>query len=239
MATHWMVVTETWKSRPECGQGDGDDRRVEDRHDRPQHDDGGGAAKLWSQTEGRGRGGRHGNYFIILKDRGLSKSFNGGTIATMGTAEEAFERLRRIAFEGEHVERMAALGGRMKLSPGVIKTLMRLGRADGISMGEMARGIGCDPSYITALVDDLDERGLARREPSPDDRRVKIIVLTDDRPGVGGRDRRHAVGPARRLLSPLGRGTRPAAPPVGQGARARRCHAWGPRRRRSRARDPR
>jgi MarR family transcriptional regulator, organic hydroperoxide resistance regulator len=97
----------------------------------------------------------------------------------MGTAEEAFERLRRIAFEGEHVERMAALGVRMKLSPGVIKTLMRLAKEDGVSMGEMARGIGCDPSYITALVDDLDERGLARREPAPYDRRVKIIVLTD------------------------------------------------------------
>jgi MarR family transcriptional regulator, organic hydroperoxide resistance regulator len=97
----------------------------------------------------------------------------------MGMAEEAFERLRRIAFEGEHVERMAALGVRMKLSPGVIKTLMRLAKEDGVSMGEMARGIGCDPSYITALVDDLDERGLARREPAPYDRRVKIIVLTD------------------------------------------------------------
>ena len=97
----------------------------------------------------------------------------------MGLAEDAFERLRRIAFEGEHVERMAALGTRMKLSPGVIKTLMRLSQADGVSMGEMARSIGCDPSYITALVDDLDERGLARREPAPDDRRVKIIVLTD------------------------------------------------------------
>ena len=94
-------------------------------------------------------------------------------------AEDAFERLRRIAFEGEHMERMAALGARMKLSPGVIKTLVRLAKHDGISMGDMARGIGCDPSYITALVDDLDERGLARREPAPDDRRVKIIVLTD------------------------------------------------------------
>ncbi len=97
----------------------------------------------------------------------------------MGMAEEAFERLRRIAFEGEHVERMAALGVRMKLSPGVIKTLMRLAKADGVSMGDMARGIGCDPSYITARVEDLDERGLARRESAPYDRRVKIIVLTD------------------------------------------------------------
>jgi DNA-binding MarR family transcriptional regulator len=97
----------------------------------------------------------------------------------MGVAEDAFERLRRVAFDGEHVERMAALGVRLKLSPGVIKTLMRLGKQDGIAMGEMARGIGVDPSYITALVDDLDARGLARREPAPYDRRVKIIVLTE------------------------------------------------------------
>jgi DNA-binding MarR family transcriptional regulator len=97
----------------------------------------------------------------------------------MGVAEDAFERLRGVAFDGEHVERMAALGARLQLSPGVIKTLMRLGKQDGMSMGEMARGIGVDPSYITALVDDLDARGLARREPAPYDRRVKIIVLTD------------------------------------------------------------
>jgi DNA-binding MarR family transcriptional regulator len=97
----------------------------------------------------------------------------------MGVAEDAFERLRRVAFEGEYVERMAALGVRLKLAPGVIKTLVRLAKEDGVSMGEMARGIGCDPSYITALVDDLDGRGLARRESAPYDRRVKIIVLTD------------------------------------------------------------
>ena len=110
---------------------------------------------------------------------GVVKEFARCDNRAMGMAEDAFERLRRIAFEGEHVERMAALGVRMKLSPGVIKTLMRLSKEDGMSMGEMARGIGVDPSYITALVDDLDERGLARREPAPDDRRVKIIVLTD------------------------------------------------------------
>ena len=96
----------------------------------------------------------------------------------MGLAEDVFERLRATV-EGEHIERMAALGTRTKLAPGVIKTLMRLGKEDGVSMGEMARGIGVDPSYITALVDDLDSRGLARREPAPYDRRVKIIVLTD------------------------------------------------------------
>jgi DNA-binding MarR family transcriptional regulator len=98
----------------------------------------------------------------------------------MGLAEDVFERLRRITSEGEHVERMATLNGRLKLSPGVVKMLMRLSKEDGISMGDVARGIGVDPSYITALVDDLDQRGLARREPAPYDRRVKIIVLTDE-----------------------------------------------------------
>ena len=102
----------------------------------------------------------------------------------MGAAEQAFERVRRIAFEGEHVERMAALGVRNKLSPGVIKTLLRLSKDDGISMGEMAKGLGCDPSYVTALVDDLDERGLARRQAAPDDRREKIVVLTDEGRGL-------------------------------------------------------
>jgi DNA-binding MarR family transcriptional regulator len=111
---------------------------------------------------------------------GVVKDFAGWDNLTMGVAEDVFERLRRIAFEGEHLERMAALNARMKLSPGVIKMLMRLYKADGISMGDVARSIGVDPSYITALVDDLDERGLARREPAPYDRRVKIIVLTDE-----------------------------------------------------------
>jgi DNA-binding MarR family transcriptional regulator len=97
----------------------------------------------------------------------------------VGVAEEAFDRLRRIAFEGEQAEKMAALCARTELSPGVIKTLVRLARTDGISMGEIARGIGCDPSYVTALVDDLTGHGLATREPGPVDRRVKIVVLTE------------------------------------------------------------
>ena len=37
----------------------------------------------------------------------------------------------------------------------------------------------CDASYITHLTDDLEELGLARRRPDPDDRRVKQVVLTE------------------------------------------------------------
>jgi DNA-binding MarR family transcriptional regulator len=113
---------------------------------------------------------------MVLKDQDLSMSLC--QTSPMGLAEDAFDHFRSIAFEGEHTERLAAIGSRTGLSPGVIKTLMRLATSDGISMGEMARGIGCDPSYITALVDDLDAKGLAERQPDPADRRVKIIILT-------------------------------------------------------------
>jgi DNA-binding MarR family transcriptional regulator len=97
----------------------------------------------------------------------------------MGVAEDAFACLRRIAFEGEHMEKMAAFGARTKLAPGVIKTLMRVASTDGVAMGELARRMNCDPSYVTALVDDLTERGLATREPDLVDRRVKCVALTE------------------------------------------------------------
>jgi DNA-binding MarR family transcriptional regulator len=97
----------------------------------------------------------------------------------MGVAEEAFDRLRRVIMEGEHMERTVEVRRRIKMSPGAIRALMVLADADGVSMGELARTLGCDPSYITALVDDLGERGLARREVVPDDRRVKMVVLTE------------------------------------------------------------
>src|ERR1700728_982508 len=97
-------------------------------------------------------------------------------LGPMGLAEEAFDRLRRIAFEGEHIEKMASLVAQTELSPGVIKTLMRLSRSEGVSMGEMARSIGCDPSYITALVADLADHGLATSEPGRIDRRGKVVL---------------------------------------------------------------
>jgi DNA-binding MarR family transcriptional regulator len=45
-------------------------------------------------------------------------------------------------------------------------------------MGELAVDLACDASYITAIVDRLEEAGLAERRPNPVDRRAKDIVLT-------------------------------------------------------------
>jgi DNA-binding MarR family transcriptional regulator len=58
------------------------------------------------------------------------------------------------------------------------KALLRLG--SGISMRELALELRCDASNVTGIADKLETRGLALREPHPEDRRVKRLALTPD-----------------------------------------------------------
>ena len=48
-----------------------------------------------------------------------------------------------------------------------------------VPMNQIASVLKCEPSNITGLVDRLAARGLVTREPSPTDRRVKLITVTD------------------------------------------------------------
>ncbi|MEU6350990.1 MarR family transcriptional regulator [Streptomyces sp. NPDC047072] len=58
--------------------------------------------------------------------------------------------------------------------------LRYLAGADGALQRELSTRLGYDPSAIVGLVDDLEKLGLTERRPSPDDRRGKIVVLTED-----------------------------------------------------------
>ena len=66
------------------------------------------------------------------------------------------------------------------ISQGGVRALLALDGEHPPSMGELAVIMSCDPSYITAVVDDLEGAGLAHREPSENDRRVKVVSLTSD-----------------------------------------------------------
>lgn len=48
-----------------------------------------------------------------------------------------------------------------------------------LSMRELARTIGCDPSNITLIGDRLQRAGLVVRLPHPTDRRARLLVLTE------------------------------------------------------------
>jgi MarR family transcriptional regulator, organic hydroperoxide resistance regulator len=97
----------------------------------------------------------------------------------MGQAgREAWKIIQELLFEGETHDRIGAICTAFGLTPGLAKALIHLSADSGIAMREMAEHWSCDASYITALVDGLEQRGMAERRPSPVDRRVKAVALT-------------------------------------------------------------
>ncbi len=98
---------------------------------------------------------------------------------------DAWRSMLRLLFEGQAHERMAAACRALGISPGLMKTLLRLEPGQGVPMRDLADHWGCDASYVTSLADALEERGLAERRAHPTDRRVKMIALTEE--GVAAR----------------------------------------------------
>lgn len=69
--------------------------------------------------------------------------------------------------------------------------------AEPVRMGEIAQALHCLPSNVTPLVDQLEKKGLIRREPCPDDRRAKRLVLSDE----GQRARLELIEAASKIFS--------------------------------------
>lgn len=83
-------------------------------------------------------------------------------------------------------ERQAA---ELDLTPPQARVLLLAAR--GRSQRELATDFRCDASNIVGIVDRLEQRGLVTRRSSPDDRRVKLVSLTED--GRAVRDRFQAA----------------------------------------------
>ena len=95
-------------------------------------------------------------------------------------ARRAWKAVQEIQLHGEGQNRLAHACEQHDLAPSSVKALLRLSGSRPVAMRELAVAFACDASYITAVVDALEERGLARREPHPTDRRVRTVVLSDD-----------------------------------------------------------
>ena len=75
--------------------------------------------------------------------------------------------------------RFMSTGGEFDLAPQQMIALRMLG-AGPRKMSDLANALFCDNSNVTGIVDRLEERGLVRREAAEGDRRVKLLVLTED-----------------------------------------------------------
>lgn len=94
-------------------------------------------------------------------------------------ARRAWEAIRRVFMSDEVHDRFHDACQSIGLPhPGSLKALLSLG-AEPAPMRRLAEQLRCDASYITGLVDALEERGYVRRRVSEADRRVKLVELTD------------------------------------------------------------
>jgi DNA-binding MarR family transcriptional regulator len=66
--------------------------------------------------------------------------------------------------------------------------LVRLARSPASTQQELARQIGYDKTRLIRILDELGEAGLIERVPDPNDRRARIVTVTDT-----GRERLIAV----------------------------------------------
>lgn len=93
--------------------------------------------------------------------------------------QEAWLAMQDLLLLGEGQAWLHEAAAAHDVTPSAIKALFRLEHGGAIAMRDLAEQFRCDASYITGLVDGLEERGLAIRQPHPTDRRVKTVVLTD------------------------------------------------------------
>jgi MFS family permease/DNA-binding MarR family transcriptional regulator len=74
-------------------------------------------------------------------------------------------------------DRKIAVSEALGLSWARVLALRRLA-AQPLTQRALAERLAADPPYVTLMVDDLEERGLVRRMPHPEDRRAKLVELT-------------------------------------------------------------
>jgi DNA-binding MarR family transcriptional regulator len=106
----------------------------------------------------------------------MGTATRAGTAASpSGEVAEVWALLQTLFGQQRRAFLIAA--SELDLHPAQAGALMNL--ASPLSMRELADALVCDSSNVTGLVDRLEARGLVARQLTPEDRRVKQVVLTD------------------------------------------------------------
>jgi DNA-binding MarR family transcriptional regulator len=66
-----------------------------------------------------------------------------------------------------------------RLHPRHFGVMTMVAAQPGMSQQQLHEKTAIDPSSMVAVIDELEERGLAERRPDPSDRRARTIFLTD------------------------------------------------------------
>lgn len=91
-------------------------------------------------------------------------------------AASAWQSMRRLVLELH--DRRGAVSDEVGMSYLRAKALSRLVPGP-LTQRELSAALMTDAPYTTVMLDDLEERGLVRREVNPADRRSKLVSITD------------------------------------------------------------
>ena len=83
-------------------------------------------------------------------------------------------------FFSHHRPRVWGVAAEFDLAPMQMLALKNLEPDRELPMSSLAQLLHCDASNVTGIVDRLEGRGLIERRPSSEDRRVKMIAVTDE-----------------------------------------------------------
>jgi MarR family transcriptional regulator, organic hydroperoxide resistance regulator len=116
---------------------------------------------------------------------------DGGRVPDRPREEKLEGELNICIMDGlaELFKRAAALGQGLAQRYGLSMTdLAGLHKLEEpMTMKELGLRMHCDPSFVTMVANGLEKRGLARRETSERDKRIKVMRLTDE--GISMRER--------------------------------------------------
>lgn len=83
-------------------------------------------------------------------------------------------------FFSHHRPRVWGVAAEFDLAPMQMLALKNLEPDRELPMSSLAQLLHCDASNVTGIVDRLEGRGLIERRPSSEDRRVKMIAVTEE-----------------------------------------------------------
>ena len=92
--------------------------------------------------------------------------------------QEAWRLLAEMVFSEENQIRFQDACAASNLTPPLLKALLSLEPDGAEPMRVLAKGWGCDASWVTGIIDGLEERGYVERRVLATDRRVKVVQVT-------------------------------------------------------------
>jgi DNA-binding MarR family transcriptional regulator len=100
-------------------------------------------------------------------------------------AQEAWSLMSRMFWEMR--PRMLRVASEFGLTPPQLFALRQLDPEQPVPMRALAQALHCDSSNVTGLVDGLAAQGLVERREAEHDRRVRMLVVTEQGAAVRAR----------------------------------------------------